>query len=189
MNAPVRKPLFTAARPTRAASIYTDNPSEHLVRHYRQVWQSGMQGMPFLNPHLDVAAIGFQQYRGDWVGAVITPWFLNLFILPGGGELWRDHASGDRVRISFPVGELEFIADLDPGSTLEACLYCPLVAPVNQFPDQQSAQDAAEAALQALLSPPPTAAPDAAEKGPQHAANPPPARRAFFKRLTGLSQG
>jgi hypothetical protein len=51
---------------------------------------------------------------GDWVGAVITPWFINLFVLPGGGNLWSDRRPGQRCHILFPIGPLEFIADHDP---------------------------------------------------------------------------
>ncbi len=106
MSERVRKPLFEAARPAEAANAYADDPSAMLEAHYRRVWETSMHDMPFVNPALSVTAIGFCRHEGDWVGAVLTPWFLNLFVLPGGGTLWTDLASGDRVRIAFPVGEL-----------------------------------------------------------------------------------
>jgi hypothetical protein len=76
---------------------------------------------------------------GDWVGAVITPWFINLFILPGGGNLWSDRRSGERCQITFPIGPLEFIADDDPSAVVPAYQYCPLFAPPSQFASQAAA--------------------------------------------------
>lgn len=182
----VRKPLFEAARPEAAATIYEDDPSPQLEAHYRRVWETSMHDMPFVNPALAVAAVGFRRYQGDWVGAVVTPWFLNLFVLPGGGALWADLASGDRVRIAFPVGELEFIADYDPGGTLPACQYCPLFAPVSQFATQEAAVAAAEAALDALFTVPTAAAGDVPpESAARREADAVPARRAFFRRVAG----
>ena len=192
MSERVRKPLFEAAKPAEAARVHAEDPSATLEAHYRRVWDTSMHDMPFVNPALSVAAIGFRRHEGDWVGAVLTPWFLNLFVLPGGGTLWTDLASGDRVRIPFPVGELEFIADYDPGSTLPACQYCPLFAPVSQFVTQEAAVAAAEAAMTALFIAPavetaavPTPetlpASQPAESGREEV----PARRAFFRRVAG----
>lgn len=186
MSERVRKPLFEAARPAEAANAYADDPSAMLEAHYRRVWETSMHDMPFVNPALSVTAIGFCRHEGDWVGAVLTPWFLNLFVLPGGGALWTDLASGDRVRIAFPVGELEFIADYDPGSTLPACQYCPLFAPVSQFATQEAAVAAAEAALAVLFTVPAAAVADVPpEPAAPREADAVPSRRAFFRRVAG----
>ena len=147
--------------------------------------------MPFVNRALTVRASGFRRHDGDWVGAVITPWFLNLFVLPGGGALWSDLGSGERARVAFPVGELEFIADYQPDGAVPAYLYCPLFAPVNQFATQEAAEAAASAALDALFVPPPVPEAEAADAAPVTdipAEAPVPARRAFFRRVTGQSR-
>jgi [NiFe] hydrogenase assembly HybE family chaperone len=185
----VRKPLYAAPTPAGAAPHYAHDPSPILEARYRRIWETSMHDMPFVNNALSVSAIGFRRYRDDWVGAVITPWFLNLFLLPGGGSLWSDLASGDRVRIPFPVGELEFIADYDPGGDIPAYQYCPLFAPVSQFATHAAAQAAAEEALSALFTVVEpevgevVAAPDlpAAAEAPA----PIPARRAFFRKVAG----
>ncbi len=192
MSERIRKPLFVAEKPAEAATAYTEDPTALLEAHYRRVWETSMHDMPFVNPALTATAIGFRRHEGDWVGAMLTPWFLNLFVLPGGGKLWSDLASGDRVRISFPVGELEFIADYDPGGSLPAFQYCPLFAPVSQFATQEAAVAAAESALTALFTAPvveETAAP--AEEPLQETPMPEtgtesvPSRRAFFRRVAG----
>lgn len=191
MSARIRKPLYEATKPAAAAHIYADDPAAAIEANYRRIWETSMHDMPFVNPALSVAAVGFRRHEGDWVGAVVTPWFLNLFVLPGGGTLWTDLASGDRIRIAFPVGELEFIADYDPGGEIPACQYCPLFAPVSQFATQEAAVAAADAALTALFAAPAPVAvaapepPSSAIADTKAPANALPSRRAFFRRVTG----
>ena len=118
---------------------------------------------------------------------LIIPLFRNLFLLPGGGTLCLDLASGDRVRIPFPVGELEFIADYDPGGDVPAYQYCPLFAPVSQFATHVAAQAAAEEALAALFTvvEPAVREVTAEPELPAVAEAPIPARRAFFRKVAG----
>jgi len=190
MTEPIRKPLYQATKPAAAALHYVDTPVPVLEAMYRRIWETSMHDMPFVNNALSVAAIGFRQHEGDWVGAVLTPWFLNLFVLPGGGTLWSDRASGDRVKIAFPVGTLEFIADYDPGGAIPAYQYCPLFAPVSQFESQEAAVAAAEEALASLFAVPPAPAVETSDVAePVSEASPPeesiPSRRAFFRGLAG----
>lgn len=190
MSERIRKPLYQAPQPTGAAVLYTEDPSAVLESTYRRIWETSMHDMPFVNNALSVAAIGFRRHQGDWVGAVLTPWFLNLFVLPSGGTLWSDRASGDRVKIDFPVGQLEFIADYDPGGDIPAYQYCPLFAPVSQFSTHEAAVAAAEEALEALFTVPPEPVVESADAPRQEAvatagAEPIPPRRAFFRGLAG----
>ena len=83
-----------------------------------------MHDMPFVNPALGVEAIGFRRHDGDWLGVMITPWFLNLFLIYGGGELWGDIPAGERRYLNLPCGTLQFLADDDPD--LGPYQYCPL---------------------------------------------------------------
>ncbi|EXI90667.1 MAG: Hydrogenase-2 operon protein HybE [Candidatus Accumulibacter regalis] len=117
---------------------------------------------------------------GDWVGAVITPWFINLFIVPGGGDLWSDRPSGERCRLVFPIGPLEFIADDDASAEVPAYQYCPLFAPPGQFASQAAARAGAMAALNAMFGMPDEDCPrPAAEADPLLL----PARRRFLRRV------
>ena len=197
MTERIRKPLYSAAKPEAAAQSYEHNPVPVIEAMYRRVWETSMHDMPFVNNALAVEAVGFTRHEGDWVGAVITPWSINLFLLPGGGSLWVDAASGDRVKVAFPVGTLEFIADYDPGGDIPAYQYCTLFAPVSQFTVHEAAVGAAEAALEALF----TAAPSPEDEAPLAMQNSVPntspaeipdqsvepisTRRAFFKGLVG----
>lgn len=175
-----------APPPIRDAVARDSDPSDWLAAHYRKVYDERMHDLPFVNPALAVAAVGFTRLQGDWLGVVITPWFLNLFLLNGGGSLWGDIPAGQRRYLNLPCGTLQFIADDDP--ELGPYQYCPLIAPVTGLPDMAAAQQAAIDALAAALAvpaatiapPTPAAAQAAAEEAPKGVS-----RRGFLRTLTG----
>lgn len=184
----LRIPAIVPLRP-QAARPCTEDPSPRLEALFRRIWETAMHDLPFVNPALAVEAIGFRRVQGDWVGAVVTPWFINLFLLPGGGELWQDTAGGEHRQVEFPVGRLEFIAETtasDDHALTTAYQYCPLITPVQDIPDQAAARAAAEAVMLAVLAPPGSVAADAAVATAAVAptdTESPPARRAFLRGL------
>ena len=185
MTQRIRTPAL-APPPIRPATPLDTDPSAFLENHYLHVWETRMQDLPFVNPALGVAAVGFRRHRGDWLGVMVTPWFLNLFLISGGGDLWGDIPAGERRYVELPCGTLQFIADDDP--ELGPYQYCPLMAPVTHLENMIAALTAARDALAAAFTPP--AEPQSAEETgaalPQSApAEAPPSRRAFLRRLAG----
>lgn len=185
----LRQPAIVPRIPDPARA-HREDPTAAVIDHFRTVWETGMHDMPFVNPALQVAVpTGFRQVDGDWLGVVVTPWFISLFLLPGGGSLWQDWPSGEQRSVTLPVGPMDFIAD-NPGadSPLPAYQYCPLISPVQQLADMAAAQEIALAALATALSPParteadPPAEP-ARETTPE--GGPSTARRGFLRRLAG----
>jgi [NiFe] hydrogenase assembly HybE family chaperone len=140
-----------------------------------------MHDLSFINGALGVEAIGFQRRDGDWLGVVITPWFLNLLLVSGGGQLWGDIPAGERRYLSLPCGTMQFIADDDPD--IGPYQYCPLIAPVDQLPDMATARVVAEDAIRTVFASP-QPAPEAVAP-PVAAENEPVSRRGFFRRLAG----
>jgi [NiFe] hydrogenase assembly HybE family chaperone len=201
-----RQPAFRDALPP-AAEIISEDPAPRLNAMYRRIWIETMREMPFANGALSVEAVGFRRWQatdsttvcqaelkhevngtaaapaptGDWIGAVITPWFINLFLLPGGGNLWSDRRPGERCTVEFPVGPLEFIADHDPAAEVPAFQYCPLFAPPSEFSSHAAARAGALAALAAMFEPPGDLRRRSAVST---AAKPGSSRRAFFRRMT-----
>lgn len=161
----IRRRAFEAAQPPPARPI-ADDPARRVEAKYLRLWTTSMRDLPFVNPALSVEAIGFRRHgatggslagttssaKGDWIGAVITPWVIGLLLLPGGGSLWSDRRPGDRCHVTFPIGPIEFIADYEADADLPAYQYCPLFAPPSGFASQIAAQAAATAALDALLN-------------------------------------
>jgi [NiFe] hydrogenase assembly HybE family chaperone len=56
--------------------------AEKLEQIFDKIHQEQMQGIPILNNMLKVQALGFQEYQGRIVGILITPWLMNLVMLP-----------------------------------------------------------------------------------------------------------
>ena len=116
------------------------NPDE-LVRHFDRVYRERMQGLPIVNPALSVEAVGFEAFEAHQLGVLISPWFMNLVLLPGDDAL-RVFKQGASVKIELPAGPYEFTVSHDEGvgTFLSAILF----RTVSDFPDQATAVAVAE---------------------------------------------
>lgn len=109
-----------------------------------------MAGLPFVNPALKVEAVGFGAWEGQWLGVLVTPWSMNIVLLPGAGT-WPTFAQGAERFVDLPAGRFRFIAAHD--AELGEYHACSLFSPALEFPDHDTARATAAAALQALLDP------------------------------------
>jgi hypothetical protein len=50
---------------------------------FEAVRRTRMADLPFLNPQLRVEAVGFRDWQGARVGALITPWSIVIVAMPG----------------------------------------------------------------------------------------------------------
>lgn len=118
---------------------------------FREIHVGQMRGVPLLNEALAVKALGFRVHEGRVLGMLITPWFMNLVLLPGPDEDWSRLVTGAKELIAFPSGVYEFLganrADVGPYKA------CSLFSPMFDFPNMLQATDTAQAALVALFDP------------------------------------
>ncbi len=119
-----------------------------LERRFGALARTRMQGVPVCNDAIGVAALGFEPLGKDRPGILITPWFMNLVILPGEDE---GRTTGEKCRRALPAGEFEFIVTRD--EELGPLLMCSLFSPMFEFADQQAALETAQAALAEALNP------------------------------------
>jgi len=171
-----------APPPIQPAVPRADDPTDFLAAHYEHIWQTRMRDLPFVNAELAVEVIGFTRQQGDWLGVVVTPWFINLFLVAGGGDLWGDIPAGERRYINLPCGALQFIADNDPD--IGPYQYCPLIAPVSSVPDMATARQAALDAMAAVMTPLPPP-PDVEPVQPTTPVQRDVSRRGFLRALSG----
>ena len=109
--------------------------------------QQRMADLPILNPKLRVQAVDFVLFQGNWLGVLISPWFMNLLYLrPDALPL------GTVVSHEFPAGCFDFVVGYEP----ELGFYqsCSLYSPMFAFEEQSVAVHTAQSALQALLASP-----------------------------------
>ena len=138
-----------------------EDPTPRLQRAYEHIHATRMQGLAFLNAALRVEAVGFRRWQGAWLGALVTPWSLNLVLTPGDGD-WTPLAAGAERFVDFPAGRFRFLAGHDPiaGESHSCSLFSPVLA----FADHEAARVAAAAAVEALLADPEAPQPRAMSK-------------------------
>lgn len=132
---------------------------------YREIHRQRMADVPILNPAISVEVrTGYPQH-GAWLGALITPWFISLVLLPEQPDQWAHLQSGASTEEELPLGKLDFMVVKDP---LLGCFKtCSLFSPVQEFASQEAARLAADTAIEATRkrpaeesAPAPTARPE-----------------------------
>lgn len=124
--------------------------SHALETTFTDILAKRMCDLPIVNAALSVQATGFKRFGEDWLGVLITPWFMNLMLLPGADSSWQDRQPGTKIDKHFPYGVFEFT--LASEAQIGAYALCSLFSPMFQFETQAAALATAQAALQGLLA-------------------------------------
>ena len=112
-----------------------------------------MADVPILNASLAVEAVGFREWENQCLGVLVTPWFMNLMLLPlDVDEQTGEQHSGDTSTVSFPAAEFEFIYGEEAG--IGGYRMCSLFSPVFEFEDHAAAVATAKSVLEQLMTPP-----------------------------------
>jgi [NiFe] hydrogenase assembly HybE family chaperone len=117
---------------------------------FERIARTRMADLPFVNPALRVEAVGFRPWQGQWLGVMVTPWSINVLLLPRSAD-WPRLATGAERFVDLPAGRFRFLAGFD--SALGEYHACSLFSPALEFADHAAARTAAEAALAAILDP------------------------------------
>lgn len=137
------------------ANVCTDARAviaQRLTDVFARIQAERMDGVPILNPRLEVEVLGVREWNGHWLALLVTPWFINLLLLPSAPEpeqAWRALAPGASATHRFPAGPFGFIVGEEEG--LGRYQMCSLFSPVIEFQDQAAARIAGRAALEALF--------------------------------------
>ena len=123
--------------------------TEGLHQVFNRIQRERMQGLPLLNPVLRVECVGFRPWQGHCLGVLITPWFMNLMLLPGEGDAWEGLSVGEKVIHRFPSGPYELIVGDEEG--IGRYQLCPLFSPMFEFASQEMAVAVAEEIMKGLL--------------------------------------
>jgi [NiFe] hydrogenase assembly HybE family chaperone len=115
--------------------------SDALVERFMIIHETRMRDLPFVNQALLVEAVGFRPLGEHQLGVLITPWFMNLVILPA-VDISARFPSGSKISIRFPSGPVEFTAACDEelGTFLTAVLF----SSIGDIPDQDTAREIAQ---------------------------------------------
>ena len=122
--------------------------AETLVAYYERVYEERFRDLPIVNSELEVEAVGMRELDEHAFGVLITPWFMNLVLLPG-SDRWDDRPQGGTCMVELPGGKLEFTIGHDEilGTTFTA----PLFSTVSAFAGQDIAREVATETLRLLF--------------------------------------
>jgi [NiFe] hydrogenase assembly HybE family chaperone len=127
-----------------------NNPPDVMIeRVYQSIQQQRMNGMPLINPALTVQAVGFRPFGNGWIGILITPWCMNLMLLPGTAD-WTGLQPGQAVSHVFGGVTYRFIVGEE--AALGQFQSCSLFSPMFEFADQATAVAVAEQVLESLFN-------------------------------------
>ena len=122
-----------------------------LVDRFTHIGESAMRDLPIYNHALQVDAIGFKRTAAGWLGVLITPWFINVMLLPK----QKQEATiplGEKVTHKLISGEHDFSVGED--DELGRYDFLTLASPTLKYKSHQAACDVAHKALAKLLTPP-----------------------------------
>lgn len=139
------------AEEARLAEEAIASAKGRLIAAFREVFNGAMRDVPLVNHSLNVECISFRVWEGQLLGILLTPWFMNLILMPGPGEEWADLVPGEKEDVDFPSGVYEFIHCNRPG--VGGYKACSLFSPVQEFASQLHATEVARAVMNALFDP------------------------------------
>lgn len=140
---------------------------------FSKIQRERMVDVPILNQALAVKAVGFIAWEKYYLGILITPWFMNLMLLPGDedepeamavgvteesaedvvaskdDDEWIEQPTGTKINHVFPSGNYEFIVGEE--DSIGHYQMCSLFSPVFEFENQEAAVATAEAVMEGLM--------------------------------------
>ncbi|MDV7340268.1 [NiFe]-hydrogenase assembly chaperone HybE [Terasakiella sp. A23] len=130
-------------------SFSVEEMTQKLETCFNTILVENMQGINILNHELEVEAIEFTKWDGRVMGMVVTPWFVNLIMLPNDEDDWHTLPMGQKKTFNFPSKDLDMMVN-----EIEGFGYCrtySLYSPCKDLPNQESARIAAAMFLRDLL--------------------------------------
>ena len=121
----------------------------HLEQLYENIRVTRMVGVPILNDKIKVQAVGFREWNQYVLGALITPWFMNLMLLPTESTNWDEHKFGSKHKFTFEAGAFEFT--LGAEEDLGKYMSCSMFSPMFDFADHDAAVQTAEAIVTGMF--------------------------------------
>ena len=123
--------------------------TQALEADFTEIWNAKMRDVPMVNPLLHVRAIDFRMLEdGRILGVLLSPWFMNLILLPAEDEDWSDLRAGQKEVIGFPSGDYEFTHNAR--EMVGGYKACSLFSMMGEFRSQAQAVDVARAVMGAL---------------------------------------
>ncbi len=116
---------------------------------FEKIHLEQMQGIPILNSAIKVQALGFRLYQGRVLGVIITPWLMNIVMLPKQNEDWSNMELGHKQPHIFPSKTYKFMVNDIDG--IGPCQTHSLYSPMRDFASHEQAVTVAQEFLDSLM--------------------------------------
>ncbi len=123
---------------------------QNLEAAFGEIARTRMADVPILNPALRVEAVGFRAWEGKLIGVLVTPWMINLVLLPGKDAPLIPLKLDEKKVWIFPSGEYDFMGLNEPA--IGTCHICSLISPVTEFATHDEAVAVAQEILITLFT-------------------------------------
>lgn len=123
--------------------------AERIEQQFRLIAETRMQGVPILNPALGVAMRGLRLHEGYHAGILVTPWFMNLMLLPV-DQSTHGRRVGVTSDIALPSGIYDAMWCHE--EALGGYWSVSLFSPMQDFADMEGAVATADATLDLLFA-------------------------------------
>ncbi len=117
---------------------------------FERIYRERMHDVPITNDKIGVHAIGMQRWENTYLCVLVTPWFMNLMLLPDEKTDWDDLQETSSVRHTFPSGRYEFLVGYEPD--IGKYQMCSLFSPMFEFSDDDAAVETASVAINELMN-------------------------------------
>lgn len=124
--------------------------AQKLESAFKEIARTRMKDVPIINPALRVETVGFREWEGRWIGVLVTPWTMNLVLLPGHNAPLNPLKLDEKKVWKFPSGEYEFLGLNEP--SIGTCHICSLISPMNEFDTHDEALSVAQEIMLGLFS-------------------------------------
>lgn len=120
-----------------------------LEQTFCRIHRENMQGIPILNSKIAIQALGFQEFEGRLLGIIITPWLMNVVLLPSIEDDWSDLKLGQKTWQSFPSKKYRFLVNEIDG--IGFCQTHSIYSPMNDFTSHEQAEKVALDFIKSLM--------------------------------------
>lgn len=123
--------------------------AQQIEAAFERILREKMLGIPIVNPAIRVETLGFQEYEGRVFGIVVTPWLMNLVLLPAADEDWSELELGEKKWHRIGPRQYKFLANDIDG--IGSCQTHSLYSPMREFRSHEQARNAALKFLDELM--------------------------------------
>jgi [NiFe] hydrogenase assembly HybE family chaperone len=111
--------------------------AEAIAQAFEYILNENMRDVPILNHRLQVQTLGFQRLDNRLIGIVITPWLMNLIMLPNKEDDWDILELGKKKPITILGRSYKFMVNEIEG--IGKCKTHALYSPMHEFNSQNHA--------------------------------------------------